>query len=111
MVMFGWSGKNPSPSVGCSLHQLFSLICSARIVDSILSRFMIPLSLFLLYHLKHFYMLGTAIVIGKKGHRVWTDGNDAKWLSKGVYNTYTAQNLRYSQVSDHVQSINSIKLM
>ena len=44
-------------------------------------------------------MLGTAIVIGKKGHRVWTDGKDAEWLSRGVYNTYTAQNLRYSQVS------------
>jgi len=45
------------------------------------------------------YVLGTAIVIGKKGHRVWTDGKDPEWLSRGVYNTYTAQNLRYSQVS------------
>ena len=47
----------------------------------------------------HVHILGTSIVIGKKGHRVWTDGKDAKYLSKGVYNTYTAQNLRYSQVS------------
>lgn len=40
---------------------------------------------------------GTAIIMGKKGQRVWTDGNDEEALSKGVYNTYTKENLRYSQ--------------
>ncbi|CAH1775949.1 unnamed protein product [Owenia fusiformis] len=42
---------------------------------------------------------GTAIIMGKKGQYVWTDGQDAAALSKGVYNTYTNTNLRYSQVS------------
>ena len=36
---------------------------------------------------------------GKKGQHVWTDGNDEAHLSKGVYNTYTNRNLRYSQVA------------
>jgi len=40
---------------------------------------------------------GTAIIMGKKGQQVWTDGNDAEALSKGVYQTYTEENLRYSQ--------------
>ncbi|MEA3230520.1 MAG: fumarate hydratase [Thermodesulfobacteriota bacterium] len=40
---------------------------------------------------------GTAIIIGKKGQRVWTGGNDAEALSKGVFNAYTQGNLRYSQ--------------
>jgi fumarate hydratase class I len=40
---------------------------------------------------------GTAIIMGKKGQRVWTDGNDEEALSKGVYNTYVNENLRYSQ--------------
>jgi fumarate hydratase, class I len=40
---------------------------------------------------------GTAIVIGKKGQQVWTEGNDEEALSKGVYKTYTEENLRYSQ--------------
>ncbi|KAI8481891.1 PREDICTED: uncharacterized protein LOC109470367 isoform X2 [Branchiostoma belcheri] len=42
---------------------------------------------------------GTAIVIGKKGQYVWTDGKDEEHLAKGVYNTYTQKNLRYSQVA------------
>lgn len=42
---------------------------------------------------------GTAIIMGKKGQHVWTDGNDESHLSKGVYNTYTKRNLRYSQVA------------
>ncbi|XP_074654124.1 fumarate hydratase class I, aerobic-like [Tubulanus polymorphus] len=42
---------------------------------------------------------GTAIIMGKKGQYVWTDGNDASHLSRGVYNTYTGTNLRYSQVA------------
>jgi fumarate hydratase class I len=41
---------------------------------------------------------GTAIVIGKKGENVWTGGNDAENLSKGVFETYKNNNLRYSQV-------------
>ncbi len=40
---------------------------------------------------------GTAIIMGKKGQRVWTDGNDEEALSRGVYNTYVNENLRYSQ--------------
>jgi len=40
---------------------------------------------------------GTAIIMGKKGQRVWTDGCDEEALSKGVYNTYVNENLRYSQ--------------
>lgn len=40
---------------------------------------------------------GTAIVIGKKGQQVWTNGNDEEALSHGIYRTYTEENLRYSQ--------------
>lgn len=40
---------------------------------------------------------GTAIITGKKGQQVWTDGCDEEALSKGVYKTYTEENLRYSQ--------------
>lgn len=40
---------------------------------------------------------GTAIIMGKKGQQVWTGSNDEEALSKGVYNTYTQCNLRYSQ--------------
>jgi fumarate hydratase class I len=40
---------------------------------------------------------GTAIVMGKKGQRVWTGGGDEEALSKGIYTTYTEENLRYSQ--------------
>ncbi|GAB6394873.1 MAG: fumarate hydratase class I, aerobic [Bacteroidales bacterium] len=40
---------------------------------------------------------GTAIIAGKKGHRVWTDGNDEEALARGVYQTYTEDSLRYSQ--------------
>ena len=42
---------------------------------------------------------GTAIVIGKKGQQVWTDGNDAEALSRGIHKTYTEENLRYSQTA------------
>jgi fumarate hydratase, class I len=41
---------------------------------------------------------GTAIVIGKKGEQVWTGGDDAESLSKGIFTTYTEKNLRYSQI-------------
>ena len=39
---------------------------------------------------------GTAIVMGKKGHTVWSSG-DEEALAHGVYNAYTENNLRYSQ--------------
>ncbi len=41
---------------------------------------------------------GTAIVIGKKGENIWTGSDDAKALSRGIYETYRDRNLRYSQV-------------
>ncbi len=41
---------------------------------------------------------GTAIVIGKKGEDVFTGANDAEYLSKGIYETFQAKNLRYSQI-------------
>jgi len=40
---------------------------------------------------------GTAIVMGKKGQQVWTGGGDEEALSRGVFNAYTKNNLRYSQ--------------
>ncbi len=40
---------------------------------------------------------GTATIIAKKGQNVWTGGGDEEALSKGVYQTYTQENLRYSQ--------------
>ncbi len=40
---------------------------------------------------------GTAIVIGKKGQFVWTDASDEEALSRGVFNAYTGDNLRFSQ--------------
>ena len=42
---------------------------------------------------------GTAIILGKKGQQVWTGANDAEWLSRGVYECYTNENLRYSQTA------------
>ena len=40
---------------------------------------------------------GTATIVGKKGQRVWTGGRDAEHLSRGVFETYAKENLRYSQ--------------
>jgi fumarate hydratase class I len=40
---------------------------------------------------------GTAIVIGKKGQQIWTGFSDEKALSKGIYQAYIKNNLRYSQ--------------
>ncbi|MFN2355880.1 MAG: FumA C-terminus/TtdB family hydratase beta subunit, partial [Desulfopila sp.] len=40
---------------------------------------------------------GTAIIMGKKGQNVWTGCNDAEALARGVYTTYSSENLRYSQ--------------
>ena len=40
---------------------------------------------------------GTAVIHGEKGQYVFTGCDDAEYLSKGVYLTYTEDNLRYSQ--------------
>ncbi|MFE9192138.1 fumarate hydratase [Micromonospora sp. NPDC007208] len=42
---------------------------------------------------------GTAIVMGKRGRHVLTDGADAEAISRGVYQAYTKLNLRYSQLA------------
>ncbi len=42
---------------------------------------------------------GTATIVAKKGQQVWTGANDAEWLSRGVYDCYTKENLRYSQTA------------
>jgi fumarate hydratase, class I len=42
---------------------------------------------------------GTASIIAKKGQQVWTGANDAEAISKGVYECYTKENLRYSQTA------------
>jgi fumarate hydratase class I len=42
---------------------------------------------------------GTAIVLGKKGQQVWTGGGDEEALSRGIFETYTQTNLRYSQLA------------
>ena len=42
---------------------------------------------------------GTAIVMAKKGQRVWTGYDDAAAISAGIRRTYTETNLRYSQVA------------
>jgi fumarate hydratase class I len=40
---------------------------------------------------------GTATIYAKKGQQVWTGGGDEEALSRGVFETYTEENLRYSQ--------------
>ena len=42
---------------------------------------------------------GTAIVMGKKGIHVWTDGSDDAALGQGVMDAYEKRNLRYSQLA------------
>jgi fumarate hydratase, class I len=42
---------------------------------------------------------GTAIVMGKRGQHVLTDGRDEEHISRGVYDAYTRLNLRYSQMA------------
>ena len=42
---------------------------------------------------------GTAIVMGKKGQSVWTGGGDEEAIARGVFKSYTTDNLRYSQVA------------
>ena len=42
---------------------------------------------------------GTATVFGKKGQQVWTGVKDEEFIAKGIYKTYTEENLRYSQTA------------
>ncbi|HEY1703666.1 MAG TPA: fumarate hydratase [Trebonia sp.] len=42
---------------------------------------------------------GTAIVMGKRGQQVLTDGRDEEHIARGVYDAYTKLNLRYSQMA------------
>jgi fumarate hydratase class I len=42
---------------------------------------------------------GTAIVMGKRGQHVLTDGRDEEHIARGVYDAYTTLNLRYSQMA------------
>jgi fumarate hydratase, class I len=42
---------------------------------------------------------GTAIVMGKRGQYVLTDGRDEEHIARGVYDAYTSLNLRYSQLA------------
>lgn len=42
---------------------------------------------------------GTAIVMGKKGQQVLTQGSDEEAISRGVFETYQISNLRYSQLA------------
>jgi fumarate hydratase class I len=52
---------------------------------------------------------GTATIVGKKGQQVWTGAKDEKYLSEGVYLTYTNENLRYSQTAalDMYEEVNT----
>lgn len=42
---------------------------------------------------------GTATVLAKKGQQVWTGVKDEEYIAKGIYKTYTEENLRYSQTA------------
>ncbi|HEV2559625.1 MAG TPA: fumarate hydratase [Microvirga sp.] len=42
---------------------------------------------------------GTAIVMGKKGRLVWTDGSDEAAIAQGIKDAYFKRNLRYSQLA------------
>jgi fumarate hydratase class I len=42
---------------------------------------------------------GTAIVMGKRGQQVLTDGRDEEHIARGIYDAYTQLNLRYSQLA------------
>ncbi|MBI3444696.1 MAG: fumarate hydratase [Magnetospirillum sp.] len=52
---------------------------------------------------------GTAIVMGKKGQRIFTGGNDEAAISRGVQEAYTELNLRYSQTApiDMYEEVNT----
>jgi fumarate hydratase class I len=42
---------------------------------------------------------GTAIIMGKKGRLVWTEGDDEAALAEGARDAYLRRNLRYSQLA------------
>src|SRR5262245_767833 len=42
---------------------------------------------------------GTAIIMGKKGRFIWTDGDDEGALAEGARDAYLKRNLRYSQLA------------
>ncbi|SOC85949.1 fumarase, class I, homodimeric [Ensifer adhaerens] len=42
---------------------------------------------------------GTAIVMAKKGRRVWTEGGDYEAMAQGILDAYQKKNLRYSQLA------------
>ena len=42
---------------------------------------------------------GTAIVMGKKGRMIWTDGQDESAIAEGIRDAYEKKNLRYSQLA------------
>ncbi|CAM5768708.1 fumarate hydratase class I [Labrys miyagiensis] len=42
---------------------------------------------------------GTAIVMAKKGRKVWTDGEDEGAIAQGIRDAYEKKNLRYSQLA------------
>ena len=42
---------------------------------------------------------GTAIVMGKKGRMIWTDGEDESAIAEGIKDAYERKNLRYSQLA------------
>ena len=52
---------------------------------------------------------GTAIILGKKGQDVWTNGDDEAALSEGIARAYLDTNLRYSQVAplDMYEEVNT----
>ncbi len=52
---------------------------------------------------------GTATVVAKKGQKVWTGCCDEEEISRGIYKTYTEENLRYSQTAalDMYEEVNT----
>lgn len=42
---------------------------------------------------------GTSIVFAKKGQTIWTNGDDQKFISQGIYDCFKNENLRYSQMA------------
>jgi len=42
---------------------------------------------------------GTAVIMGKKGERVFTGSNDEAAIARGVFDVYQTSNLRYSQLA------------
>ena len=52
---------------------------------------------------------GTAIVMGKRGHLVFTGGGDEEAIARGIFDTYQTSNLRYSQLAplDMYQEVNT----